>query len=329
MFRLLVGQMESHDYAKKAFQWAKALRLLDPSIKLISCGENGYSDWDRVTLRKLAPVVDFHSIHLYTTSHGKHLVNVMGPAAAEKGIEITRSLIDLAKIEGGLSKDLTVCFDEWNVWDPVRAPGEKGAEEHYDLSDALGASLSVHVDIPTPALVYTGPTSPKFVQDLSVHTPDSAKLTKLVDVSAVLASVGQGKEIRIAIVNKSDDMDFKVPILFGPQATVKDEFTVYEIWHEDLKANNGFDGERVRTVVKNDRLTGSYNLKSHSFQSIERFYCQPTIIVLIISLMIWYPESMGTPRKLKQVIFIGHTILNAIVDLVLIQSVSINSIMSN
>lgn len=30
--------MESQDYAKKAFQWAKALRLLDPTIKLISCG---------------------------------------------------------------------------------------------------------------------------------------------------------------------------------------------------------------------------------------------------------------------------------------------------
>lgn len=24
--------------------------------------------------------------------------------------------------------------------DPVRAPGDKGAEEHYDLSDALGVS---------------------------------------------------------------------------------------------------------------------------------------------------------------------------------------------
>jgi hypothetical protein len=33
-----VGQQTSQDYAKKAFQWAKALRLLDPSIKLISCG---------------------------------------------------------------------------------------------------------------------------------------------------------------------------------------------------------------------------------------------------------------------------------------------------
>ncbi|KAJ8454439.1 hypothetical protein ONZ45_g19305 [Pleurotus djamor] len=33
-----VGQMEADEYAKKAFQWAKALRLLDPKIQLISCG---------------------------------------------------------------------------------------------------------------------------------------------------------------------------------------------------------------------------------------------------------------------------------------------------
>ncbi|PPQ94930.1 hypothetical protein CVT25_004416 [Psilocybe cyanescens] len=328
-----VGQMESQDYAKKAFQWAKALRLLDPTIKLISCGETGFADWDRVTLRKLAPVVDFHSIHLYTVSEGKHLVNVMGPAAAEKGLEITRSLIDLAKIEGGLRKDLTVCFDEWNVWDPVRAPGEKGAEEHYDLSDALavaswlnvfvrkadivkiaciaqllrlpvvfsnrraslcilvivvlifpsfsqttyyplqlfsnlmrGSSLSVHVDNPASTLTYAGPTVPKFVQDLNISTPDSAKLTKFVDVSAVLAITGQGKEIRIAIVNRSDDTDFKVPILFGPQVSVKEDFVVHEVWHEDLKASNGFDGEKVNTVIKNERFKGNYELKKHSFQ---------------------------------------------------------------
>ncbi|KAF7981901.1 hypothetical protein HWV62_31493 [Athelia sp. TMB] len=140
-----VGQMESHDYAKKAYQWAKALRLLDPTIKIVSCGETGHADWDRVILKKLAPVVDFHSVHAYTVSEGKHAVNVMGPAAAEKALEITRSLIDLAKIENGLRKALTVCFDEWNVWDPVRAPGEKGAEEHYDLSDALAVAAWLNV----------------------------------------------------------------------------------------------------------------------------------------------------------------------------------------
>ncbi|GLB43090.1 putative glycoside hydrolase family 51 protein [Lyophyllum shimeji] len=316
-----VGQMESQDYAKKAFQWAKALKLLDPSIKLISCGETGFADWDRVTLRKLAPVVDFHSVHLYTVSQGKHLVNVMGPAAAEKGIEITRSLIDLAKIESGLKKDLTICFDEWNVWDPVRAPGEKGAEEHYDLSDALavaswlnvfvrkadivkiaciaqsvnvispiitsptglfrqttyyplhlfsnlmrGSSLDVHVTIPRPDAVYTGPTVPSFVQDLTVHTPDSAKLTKYVDVSAVLASKDDRREIRVAIVNRSDTESFKVPILFGPNAVVASSIRVHELWSADLKASNGFEEEKVKTVVRDEEFLGTYTLKKHSFQ---------------------------------------------------------------
>ncbi|KAF9472405.1 glycoside hydrolase family 51 protein [Pholiota conissans] len=317
-----VGQMESQDYAKKAYQWAKALRLLDPSIKLISCGESGFGDWDYVTIRKLAPIVDFHSIHLYTLSEGKHEVNVMGPAAAEKGIEITRSLIDLAKIEHGLSKELTVCFDEWNVWDPVRAPGEKGAEEHYDLSDALavaswlnvfvrkadivkiaciaqsvnvispiitspkglfrqttyyplllfsnlmrGASLSVHVTTPSPDYVYSGPTVPKFVHDLTVHTPDFSKLTKFVDVSAVLAAISQNiREIRIAIVNRSDSLDFEVPILFGPAVSVQDEVTVHQVWHEDIRASNGFDEEKVKVSMSTERFTGIFKLKKHSFQ---------------------------------------------------------------
>ncbi len=63
---------------------------------------------------------------VYTVSQGKHAVNVVGrkllphpppphillksalAAAAENGIEITRSLINLAKIQNGLSKPLTM-----------------------------------------------------------------------------------------------------------------------------------------------------------------------------------------------------------------------------
>ncbi|KAF5346825.1 hypothetical protein D9756_010564 [Leucocoprinus leucothites] len=330
--RQRVGQMESQDYSKKAYQWAKALRLLDPSIQLISCGETGYADWDDVILRKLAPVVDYHSIHIYTVSQGQHAVNVMGPAAAEKAIEITRSLIDLTKIQNNLSKPLTVCFDEWNVWDPVRAPGEKGAEEHYDLSDALavaawlnvfvrkadivkiaciaqsvnvispiitsptglfrqttyyplhlfsnlmrGSSLDVYVTTPSgnpSSTIYTGPTVPKFVQDLTPHTPDSKKLTKFVDVSAVLATTPSttsggpgGREIRIAILNKHEAEEYDIPIVFGREVElVGQEIDVYEVWHENLKATNWFGEEKVKTVKRKEKFEGVYRLKKHSFQ---------------------------------------------------------------
>ncbi|THU88538.1 glycoside hydrolase [Dendrothele bispora CBS 962.96] len=106
---------------------------------------NRYAPWDRVTLKKLLPVVDYHLYfhvlvslnsplgQVYTVSEGDHSVNVIGLATAEKAIYITKSLIDLAKNESGLDKEVTVQLYE----DPVRAPGGNGAEEHYNLSDAI------------------------------------------------------------------------------------------------------------------------------------------------------------------------------------------------
>ncbi|KAJ7050617.1 glycoside hydrolase family 51 protein [Mycena amicta] len=317
-----VGQMSAEDYSKAAFQWAKAMRLLDPSIKIVSCGETGFSDWDRVTLKTLAPVIDFHSIHLYTVSKGNHDVNVMGPAAAEKGIEISKSLIDLAQIEHGLSRDITVCFDEWNVW----APGENGAEEHYDLSDALavaswlnvfvrkadivkiaciaqsvnvispiitsptglfkqttyyplhlfatlmqGTSLSVYV---SPSSLqeedtYSGPTEPAFVAKLAAHVPPSAKPTKWIDVSAVLSE--DGKQIRIAIVNRNATRAYTVPIVFAlASSAFAQQVTIHELWNADLGARNGWAGENVKTETRmwdiGEEGKMEVELKKHSFQ---------------------------------------------------------------
>lgn len=88
-----------------------------------------------------------HSIHLYTCSNS-HLPNATAPLAAERAIEITSSLIDLARIENGVPPSQlrpTICFDEWNVWDPIRAEGSQGAEESYTLSDALAVAVWLNV----------------------------------------------------------------------------------------------------------------------------------------------------------------------------------------
>jgi alpha-N-arabinofuranosidase len=88
-----------------------------------------------------------HSIHVYTAG-AAHLPNVTAPLAAERAIQLTASLIDLARIEAGVppgKPPTRICFDEWNVWDPVRAPGDKGAEEAYTLSDALAVGVWLNV----------------------------------------------------------------------------------------------------------------------------------------------------------------------------------------
>ncbi len=142
-----VEQMTKEDYAKKAAQWAKALRLLDPSLTLILCGQDGTSSWDHWALKECISVVDMHSIHLYTSAD-KHLPNVTAPLMAERAITAAAALVDIARIEAKVppSKPPTkICFDEWNVWDPVRAPGEQGGEEKYTLSDALAVAVWLNV----------------------------------------------------------------------------------------------------------------------------------------------------------------------------------------
>jgi len=85
-----VEQMTKEDYAKKAYQWAKAIKLLDPSVKLILCGETGYSSWDFHVIKECIKLdlhglggsttvglIDMHSIHIYTAS-SDHAKNATG-----------------------------------------------------------------------------------------------------------------------------------------------------------------------------------------------------------------------------------------------------------
>lgn len=62
--------MNEEDHPKKAIDWDKAIKLLDSTVNLISCGCIGFSKWDYEISQSLFQSVDFHSIHLYT-SDGK------------------------------------------------------------------------------------------------------------------------------------------------------------------------------------------------------------------------------------------------------------------
>ena len=155
-----VGEMTKEAYATQAYQWAKALKLLDPEIELVLCGREGATSWDYHTLKTCIqnagvtdlgepkpPLIDMHSIHLYTASED-HYENVTAPLAAERSIEITASLIDLAQVENGIPASQprpSICFDEWNVWLPSRAPGFLGGEEKYTLSDALAVAVWLNI----------------------------------------------------------------------------------------------------------------------------------------------------------------------------------------
>ncbi|KZV67952.1 glycoside hydrolase family 51 protein [Peniophora sp. CONT] len=165
----IVRQQTAEEYAAACRQWAHALKLVDPSLILVSCGQTGLDEWDNIVLGRNIDKVQLHSIHLYTSFGPRDRSDkttefnraVYGPAAAEHGIEIARGLIEKATVEHTAKVDaapsivpgenivprVKLAFDEWGVWDELVGTPENGLQQPYDLKDALafGAWLNVFI----------------------------------------------------------------------------------------------------------------------------------------------------------------------------------------
>jgi alpha-N-arabinofuranosidase len=143
-----LGASTADDYVKKAREFSKVMKLTDPSIVLISCGQNGWNDWDRVVIEGLASIVDYHSIHIYTGSDDYYR-NVFQPHQAERAIRICAALIEQARYNQRISRPIGIAYDEWNVWYRTRSAADRqaGIEEQYDLSDALAIATFLNIFI--------------------------------------------------------------------------------------------------------------------------------------------------------------------------------------
>src|SRR5207248_768190 len=133
------------DYVKKARQFANIMRWTDPRIQLVSCGELGWTDWDRTVIDGLAPYVRYHSVHLYTGS-ADYYHNVLQPHQADRALRICESMIERTRYAQKIKHPIGIAFDEWGVWYRARSP-ETRLEERYDLSDALAVATFLNVFI--------------------------------------------------------------------------------------------------------------------------------------------------------------------------------------
>jgi alpha-N-arabinofuranosidase len=133
-----IGNLNAHDYVKKARGFAMVMKRTDPTIELVGCGQNGWSEWDEIVLGGLAEFVDYHSIHLYT-GMADHDATVFQSHQAERAIRICSALIERVRLAQRIAHPIHIAFDEWNVWYRTRSPQDRvgGIEERYNLSDAL------------------------------------------------------------------------------------------------------------------------------------------------------------------------------------------------
>jgi len=136
-----VGAMSAPEYVAEATRWARAIKMIDPAARLVSCGQLGWTDWDVTVIDGLARLVDLHSIHLYTGSDD-YWSNVLAPHAAERAITTASTLLRRAAYQQGLDRAPRLVYDEWNVWFRQMT----GAlEERYVFHDALAVGLYLNI----------------------------------------------------------------------------------------------------------------------------------------------------------------------------------------
>ncbi len=145
-----MGHLNAEDYAKKAREAAKLMKLTSPDIKLIAAGSSNYrphadpDEWNGTILNELRDVADYLALHIYVGNVDNNYYNFMAsPLVCEERTRIVRGMIDkeMQKADREGRDPIYIAWDEYNIWyrarEGVHMTGERALEERYNLEDAL------------------------------------------------------------------------------------------------------------------------------------------------------------------------------------------------
>ena len=114
-----LGHKNAEDYVEIAREAAKAMKAVDPSIKLVASGSSYYSlgtwdDWNRKILTGLGDRVDYISIHSYWENSPDYYT-LMGASAKifEERINITENEIQTVSALKGFKNPIGISVDEY------------------------------------------------------------------------------------------------------------------------------------------------------------------------------------------------------------------------
>ena len=139
------------EYAKEAWQFAKLMKLQDPTIKLIVAGVGGNTNWNTTVLNSLHPVADYLSAHWYFGT--KDYAGLLGRVAS-----FDRQLADYETFLGTFPAKpvnfshwyrfpprqgpVRLAIDEWGLWNGGSGGREVlwNLEQTYTWQDALAVA---------------------------------------------------------------------------------------------------------------------------------------------------------------------------------------------
>ena len=138
-----LGYMNLKHYTQKHNLFAKAMRKVDPSIKLIAVGSVGA--WSEGMLKSCAEYMDHISEHFYCERDKESLTEYVSLARNNIRGKVTAHRDYRKRLKSLEGRDIRIAIDEWNYW---RGP------RHYFLKDALGIAAGFHEMIRNSDIVF-------------------------------------------------------------------------------------------------------------------------------------------------------------------------------
>jgi alpha-N-arabinofuranosidase len=154
-----IGRKTAEEYGRLAEETAKAMKLIDPSIQLVSCGSSSiemptFPQWEATTLEHTYDYVDFISLHSYYGNRNNDTLDYLASSDdMDRFIRTVIAACDFVKAKKRGKKDINLSFDEWNVWFHSNEADNDITENHpwqhhpklledvYNFEDALMVGL--------------------------------------------------------------------------------------------------------------------------------------------------------------------------------------------
>lgn len=127
----------------------------------------------------------------------------------------------------------------------------------YLFSKYMRDGVSIGLSTSSPS--FDGETLPEWIGQIKGKP-------RQLDSSAVLYTHPESgkRSVRVAVVNRDENNAYTIPVRVA-FAMLASEVEVHEVWHEDVKVRNGWDGEKVKIRTWKEKWDNKWTFKEHSF----------------------------------------------------------------
>lgn len=224
-----IGHKTMEEYGRLAAETGKAMKLIDPSIELVSCGSSyidmpTFPEWEAVTLEHTYDYVDYISLHQYYGNRENDSSDYLAQSDdMQRFISTVISTCDYVKAKKRSKKDINISFDEWNVW--FHSTWKQTIFYPFLHASRYGRGIAL-------LTVVKSPTHP---------TKNHGYVT---DIEAVAVFNPETEEVTVFAVNRNQEehvtLDIDMRSFKGYE-----ELEHIVLKHSDLKICNGPDVQKV------------------------------------------------------------------------------------